>query len=161
MSYLHRREEGRLKKCICLETGEVFKTPDDLAVTLGISINTIRPILLGYNRTTVFHGRHYIYWSEYIENNREEVIKVMDDWQHTKKEMGLKKMRHARQEHCKIAMLNGTIPGSIKIRCIDTGEVFFSMSAAARKYNVTSATISRSCSGKRTRLPVSFEKVTA
>lgn len=160
MSYLHRREEGRLKKCICLETGEIFRTPDDLAIALGVSLNTIKHVLLGYNRTSVFHGRHYIFWSEYIENNREEVIKVMDDWQCIKKDMHIRKLKSVRKRNSKMAMLNGTVPGSIRIRCIDTGEVFVSMSSAARRYDVTSATISRSCSGKRTRLPVSFEKVT-
>lgn len=97
------------------------------------------------------------YWEEHPEERKELMKKVnlkKEEWQKLHQEEHQKQIDEWRKK--------GSITNSKKVRCINTGEIFESLSAAARAYNVAQPNIGRVLSGERKsagRHPITNEKL--
>ena len=118
------------KKVICLETGEVYKNYRQLKALLkeeGKNVNLFQAL---HDQAGTIFGLHYIYWTEYIENNREETIQVLDDWM---KERRWLNGRKSQRTICKKYNRTCSWREDKPILCLETGEVFRSAIEAERK----------------------------
>lgn len=107
------------KRVICKETGEIFESLTQAAIWSGMSKNSTSNITAQIYGRKPSAGKHPI--------TGEPLHWYFEGQQHMAKE----KIKE--------------IPGAKKVKNLDTGEIFYSMSEAARKYGISITTITNSC----------------
>lgn len=107
------------KRVVCKETGEIFDSLTAAAIWSGMSKNSTSNITAQIYGRKPSAGKHPI--------TGEPLHWYFEGQQHTAKE----KIKE--------------IPGAKRVKNLDTGEIFYSMSEAARKYGISITTITNSC----------------
>lgn len=124
---LERTWRRNRKKIIRLEDGRIYRSIREASEDSGV--NSISCVLTGIGNTA--NGYHFIYYSDYALNNREEIIRVLDDWADEKKRLSdIRKSRthikmYAEDRHKR----------KNPILCVETGAVYKNIEDASE--NIT------------------------
>ena len=149
------------RKVKCVETGEVFESIRAAAKWCNLPSSNLSVLLAGKGRT--FGGYHWIYADDGNEKEALERIRQMPEGRERteeSKERQRQKMsgRKHTLEHCEKIRQSHIGQGwksstyeklCRKIRCVETGEIFPSIKAAAEHYDLKSPNISTVLTGKR------------
>ena len=144
----------------CVETGEVFESISAAAKWCNVPIPNLVMLLKGKGRTA--GGYHWIYADEDEEAQLEKIRQMPEGNKAT--EETREKIRQAKlgrkhtPEHCEKIRQSHLGQGwksstyekfCRKIRCVETGEIFDSIKAAAEHYGLNLPNISAVLSGKK------------
>ena len=158
--YTGRKRPNIIRQIKCVETGEIFKSIRAAAKWCNVPSSTIGMLLAGKGRTA--GGYHWIYADDGNEEAALERIRKMPEGRQ-RTEKSKEKQRQAMSgrkltpEHCEKIRLShigqGWKPSTYeklcrKIRCIETGEIFPSIKAAAEHYGLQDSNISAVLAGK-------------
>lgn len=110
---------NRKKKVVCKETGEIFDSLTEAALWCGLKKDSASNITAQIKGEKVSAGKH-------------PITKEPLHWYFYDDPKGAKNK-------------NKEQPNSKKVKNLDTGEIFNSINEAARQYNISSVTISKSC----------------
>ena len=113
------RESNRKKRVICKETGEIFNSLTEAALWSGMRKESASNITAQIKGQKASAGKH-------------PITKEPLHWYFEGDPEGAKNKTKEK-------------PNSKKVKNLDTGEVFDSINEAARQYNISSITISKSC----------------
>lgn len=105
------------RRCVCLETDEVFESLTAASNKLGVSACKISSVCNGKRRTT--GGYHFLYEEDYLKATKQDIEKILNTKGSTFK----------------------------RCRCIETGETFCSVAEASRKMKLSVTSIFDVCKG--------------
>ncbi len=111
------------KPVICLETKEKFKSAVEAAKSMNLTAKMVYDSCNGKSTST--HNLHFLYKGKYDTLSEEEIYLILN-----------KERSHRVSINSKICK---------KVQCIETGEVFNSVTAAALSVNGESTNISKCC----------------
>lgn len=141
---VHRRLRDPIQ-VICLETGKRYTSINEASIEIGRRTLSIRKCLRGEVNTV--GGYHWFVYSRYNLENADLILRCLTDWERTKaslKEASLKKDGFGRR---------------VKVRCIENGAVYDSITEAGRSLGINKTMIGRTIiNGKQTH-GYHFEKV--
>lgn len=108
------------RKVVCLETGEIFNSIKEIGEKLNINVNNVSSVC-SHKRNKV-NNMHFLYFEEYKKLTQEEIRLYINKKPKTNNK---------------------------KIICIDTGEIYNSLTEASNKLNINISNLSSVCNGKR------------
>lgn len=154
-----RKRPSISRKVKCVETGEVFESITAAAKWCNVPNTTIVMLLKGKGRTA--GGYHWIYADENEEAALERIRQMPEGHKPTDETLSRQRQvklgrKHTPEHSEKIRQSHlgqGWKPSTYekccrKVRCVETGEIFSSIKAAAESYNLKPPNISAVLAGK-------------
>lgn len=109
--------DGNYKPVVCLETKEYFKSGVEASSITGVSVSTIGSMCRNGGVNTVTKGHHFMFLAEYEKLSEQEIKNILNA-----------KPKHVR-----------------RVRCVETGETFGSVTEAAKSVGDQTSNISKCC----------------
>lgn len=120
----HPKNRSACKKVYCKETGQCFESLTAAAIWAGLTSTG------GSNIASQIKG-------ERLSAGKHPITKEPLHWCFEKQDLLNNNLLQKRKK-----------PGAKKVKNLDTGEIFDSINDAAKKYNISNVTISKSCKSK-------------
>ena len=111
------------KPVVCLETGEKFKSATEAAQFLNTTVQLMCDVCKG--KALSVHGLHFLYKEIYDKLSSEEIIMIIN-----------KKRKDEKSYKDKVCK---------KVRCVETGEIYDSVTEAAKNVGGETSNISKCC----------------
>lgn len=139
---ISEREKGaknpNAKKVICLETLKVYDTLTQATIETGAT--KITECCNHYPKHKSSNGLHWEYYDENLQDKdyKEMLERLLEEEYKNKHHKASEKNKKITSERC-----------SVRVICIETGEVFRSIRDACEKYNIGPPNLCNCCKGKR------------
>ena len=130
------------KKVIHLETGTIYDSIKDAEKHTKSS--KITEVLRGKRYTS--NGQHWIEYSEYNLANRDVILQCFREWDRTMKTFNIRRQSGRLDDYCKEKHPRYN---QVKIQCIETGEIFDSITQASDMMGICRRLINKNLSGER------------
>lgn len=136
------------KKVMCLEDGIIHESGESASKYYGVSRSEVTESCSNHARTNKVKGLHFIFSDEEMkEQDRIELIRERDEFQ-------VSSRRRKQVFTCTKPFDNRYGSRSKKVICLDDGNIFPSISQAARFYGSSSGAITELCKGQKFRKTV-------
>ena len=132
-------------KVICLETKEVFNSINDACrayVNEGCRANTTALMQVLKGERYVYRGMHWMVYTDYIEENTEEILAVLEDWKRTNRRRIYNKYVKTRSP------MFGTNQKKYRVLCLETGKVYKDCVTAAKHFGFSVNAVLRAMKGE-------------
>lgn len=154
-NYLNNK---KIKRVICLTTGEVFDSITKASKKLHVSTQNISICCAGKSK---YAGKEegtnkklvWMYYDKYLKSDKRSIINLLESIINNNKnvKLGINKSNKVGKEDkiIKITKKKTKITNKRKVKCLTTGEIFETIAEASRKYHLDRSSISACCRGKR------------
>lgn len=147
------------KMTLCLETGKLYRSMTEAAKDIGCSMSNISACICKYETTHSAKGYHFVKADKYLIENRKELLDAMISYENNIKAIGQRNRTDSLRYSYQINKKDRSRDG-VKIRCIETGKDYRSITAAADDMGIPLTSICTVINGRcRHAHGYHFEKV--